>query len=124
LLTFVALAATIGMFIAQNNRPVAVEIYHWQTSTLPLYLLVFFAMLFGAACAGFMGLLELVRVESRSRQLGRKLKTTQKEYSALKESLPKVETKPEATTDKPLPPPADSDYSAHQQEIRSFKKIP
>ncbi len=126
LVLFVALAAAIGMFIAQNTRPVRLDFLRWSTSSLPAYLLVFLSMAVGAAAAGFLGLLELVKVEGRARRLAKALKNTEKDLEKVKSSIREAEEKREKELKKEEDKnaPRADDYAAQQGEIKSFKKIP
>lgn len=118
LVLFVALVFAVGTFIAQNNRPVGVTWLWWDTTTLPLYLLVFFSILLGATVASLVGLIELIRSESRARKLAKKLKVAEEELGQFREgsSLSSGERQ-EKSKD------SDDYYYSHQNRIESFKKI-
>lgn len=125
LIFFVAVVIAVGMFIAQNNKPMTIELFHWRTDTLPTYLLVFFCLLIGAVITGVIGLLELVKVEGRARRLERTLKKIRKDHGLLKTSLKEAEEKQQLEQKaKEEELAKKDDYSVHQSHIQSFKKIP
>ncbi|MDH3976623.1 MAG: LapA family protein [Deltaproteobacteria bacterium] len=80
-------------FALKNNDPVSIKYYLTEKQIeLPLYLLMFFSIIFGILIGGLEGLYERVRSGSVIRKLRREMAAKEKELTSLR-NLPLTESR-------------------------------
>jgi uncharacterized integral membrane protein len=94
-------------FSLKNNEMVALKYYFgWESLDLPLYLLVFFSVIFGIFIGGMEGVIERIKSGNVIRKLKKEMKKMEKELTSLR-NLPLteardpalIESKPESDID-------------------------
>ncbi|MCD6485771.1 MAG: DUF1049 domain-containing protein [Syntrophobacterales bacterium] len=86
-------------FSLVNTNPVQLKYYDFIDISVATYMLIFISFGVGIIFAGFMGIVERMRLSGEVKKLKKKIKTLEKKIPA--ESMPAVqETKVGETTDK------------------------
>lgn len=94
-------------FSLKNNEMVALKYYfQLESLDLPLYLLVFFSVIFGIFIGGMEGVIERIKSGNVIRKLKKEMKKMEKELTSLR-NLPLTETRDSALIEsKPESTPA------------------
>ncbi len=103
-------------FATKNLQQVSLKIPGgWETQDVELWELVLLSAGVGAALAFLFFFVELVGVEMSKRRLAQRLKTVERELSALR-NLP---LSPTVAVDRPKPPPAESKPAGRLEDAPS-----